>query len=445
MREIPQVYLTGNTAGLTHAYGPSYTFVGGPNVTLSGSNGSLVISGAAGGTGGGTGGLVALVAGTQTATSGTLVLVNSNGLAWGLSGSSQITGSYTVPILTAYQFLNSNGVSWGTTGSTVTATVKTDYLTTQSVQPQSAFLLSALNGLVWGTNGSTITGSYTVPTQSNAALSAANGSFTFQTAAFANSNGVSFSTGTQGIFATIATNYLTTARASTDAIGLNTAQTNVTWTANSAGISLNAGGYAGTVTGATKCSVTANTTGVSVNVPKGWTFLGTATGATTTVGPVIWAGTFKQLMIIYWIQGYNGGTPVGRIQLGAAAISTTALNNSFSISEGVTAPSTGAGATAIPGCPLAVTLSAIGRGGTIMVDGVSGGVKSLEIHGRNVTPSVASAPTLFRGASFFSDLGTNLPIQRAQLTVYDTLTATAPSAQTFTAGTYLSVWGRNTD
>jgi len=178
---------------------------------------------------------------------------------------------------------------------------------------------------------------------------------------------------------------------------------------------------------------------------RGWSFLGTATGATTTVGPVVWLGTFRQLMIKYQIAGYNGGTPVGRLQLGAASISQTALNNSFSISEGVAAPTTGLGATAIPGLPLAVTLSAIGRSGTAMVDGASGAVKVIDVVGNNVTPAVASAPTLFRGASFFSDLGTNLPIQRAQLTVYDTLTAVAASAQTFTAGTYLSVWGRNTD
>lgn len=178
---------------------------------------------------------------------------------------------------------------------------------------------------------------------------------------------------------------------------------------------------------------------------RGWQFLGSANGATVSVGPVVWTGTFSELEIKYWISGYNGGTPVGRILLGAASISTTALTNSFSLSEGVTAPSTGLGATAIPGCPLAVTLSNIGRGGIIRVDGASGAVKELIIQGRNVTPAVASAPTLFRGASFFSDLGTNLPIQRAQLTVYDTLTSAAASAQTFTAGTYLIVRGRNQD
>jgi hypothetical protein len=54
-----------------------------------------------------------------------------------------------------------------------------------------------------GAGGShTIVGSHNALTsQSNQALSAGNGSFTFQTATFADSNGVSFSTGTQGIYA----------------------------------------------------------------------------------------------------------------------------------------------------------------------------------------------------------------------------------------------------
>ena len=178
---------------------------------------------------------------------------------------------------------------------------------------------------------------------------------------------------------------------------------------------------------------------------RNWVFLGTATAAAVTVGPVVWLGTYKQLMIRYWIAGYSGGTPVGRLLLGAASISTTALTNSWSLSEGVTAPTTAAGVTAVPGVPMAVTLSNVGRGGIAYVDGASGSIKSIEVIGRNQTPSVATAPTLFRAASFFSDLGTNLPIQRAQLTSYDTLTAVAVSANTFTAGTYLTVWGRNND
>jgi hypothetical protein len=68
--------------------------------------------------------------------------------------------------------------------------------------------------------------------------------------------------------------WLTTARASTDAIGLNTAQTNVTWTVNSSGLSFNAGGYAGTTSGTTatttagtdvKLSITNNSAGINLS------------------------------------------------------------------------------------------------------------------------------------------------------------------------------------
>jgi len=178
---------------------------------------------------------------------------------------------------------------------------------------------------------------------------------------------------------------------------------------------------------------------------KNWQFLGSATGATVTVGPIIWTGQYRQLMMQYVIAGYNGGTPVGRLLLGAASISTTALTNSWAGSEGVTAPTTGAGAGAIPGVPLATTLSAIGRAGHALIDGASGSVKTVDIVGNEGTPAVATVPVLYRATSFFSDLGTNLLLLRAQLTVYDTLVAAAASAQTFTAGTQLVVWGRNND
>lgn len=196
-----------------------------------------------------------------------------------------------------------------------------------------------------------------------------------------------------------------------------------------------------------------NGTAVSTGVPrtaldstgKGWQFLGTATGSGVTVGPVTTTGTFQQYMIRYQIKGYSGGTPVGRFLCGNTTPSTTALTNSFKVSEDLTAASSGAGATAIPGLPLAQTLSNTQRSGTIFIDGASGAVKVLDVFGNEQTPSVSSTPTLFRGASFFSDLGTNLPLKQFQLTVYDTLTAVAASSNTFVTGTYLTVWGRNND
>lgn len=180
---------------------------------------------------------------------------------------------------------------------------------------------------------------------------------------------------------------------------------------------------------------------------KGWQFLGSATGATVTVGPVIWTAAVQQLMIKYIIKGYSGGTPVGRILFGAASISTTALTNGSNIVEtAVTvAQAASTSAPSIPGCPLAVTLTAIARAGTIFVDGASGALKTYEIYGQEGNPSVSAPPVMFRAAGAFSDLGTNLPLLRAQLTVYDTLVAVAASTNTFTSGTYLAVWGRNTD
>jgi hypothetical protein len=50
-------------------------------------------------------------------------------------------------------------------------------------------------------------------------------------------------------------------------------------------------------------------------------------------------------------------------------------------------------------------------------------------------------PRSMRMAGLFND--TTNPINKAELAVYDTLIATTVSVATFTAGTYLNVWGRN--
>lgn len=199
------------------------------------------------------------------------VFSNGSGVTFGLDGST-ITASVVVPAgaqtgisgisggttqMTSGTalFADSNGVSFGVDGNTITATVKTDYQTsgaylTTAMQSnavtlsniqmsagtltalRSDFTFSNSNGLSFGldTNGvftGTVktdyqaSGAY-LTSQSNQALSAGNGSFAFQTATFADSNGVSFSTGTQGIFATVKTDYqasgayLTTAALSQD-------------------------------------------------------------------------------------------------------------------------------------------------------------------------------------------------------------------------------------
>lgn len=139
---------------------------------------SFLVGGAAGGTGGGITN-INLSAGTTSRNLSNFVLSNSNGLSFGLNGST-VTASHNG--ITSQSVQTQNLVSFqGSTGN---------------------ISFANSNGITFGGNASTVTASHNgLTSQSNQALSGANGSFTFQTASFANSNGVSFSTGTQGLYA----------------------------------------------------------------------------------------------------------------------------------------------------------------------------------------------------------------------------------------------------
>jgi hypothetical protein len=127
---------------------------------------------------------------------------------------------------------------------------------------------------------------------------AAQGSGTYTqntgTIQFANSNGITFGLSTNQM--TASHNGLTTARASNDAIGLNTAATSVTWTVNSSGISLNAGAYLTTAANSTHThgapsitgpvSITSNSNAWSINVPA----VGLATAQTNVTWTVNTSG-----------------------------------------------------------------------------------------------------------------------------------------------------------
>lgn len=171
---------------------------------------------------------------------------------------------------------------------------------------------------------------------------------------------------------------------------------------------------------------------------KNAVYLGRITSTGVTVGPLTWLDTFERIVFKYQIGGYNGGTPVGRFLCGSAAISTIALTNGNALVEGATLNNT---SVSKPGCPLAVTLSNVARSGWGTISGESGAFKQIDIHGMSGNPAVATAPLTLEARSFFSDLGTNLPIKRIQLTVYDTLITAVASAQTFTATTYIEAWG----
>jgi hypothetical protein len=215
----------------------------------------------------------------------------------GLLSAVNVSAGATSQNLSALTFSDSNGVSFGLNGSVLTATVATNY------QSQGAYLTTAArsqdSSQYAGTNGAITGGSITVntagvsvnlPAYLTTAMASNRGSDFVQAAAvfagtnasgtiasngisvsvaapaaasvnlsagttssnatgvvFSNSGGVSFGLSGNTVTATVATNYqspgayLTTARASNDAVGLNTALTanGVSWTVNSSGLSLN--------------------------------------------------------------------------------------------------------------------------------------------------------------------------------------------------------------
>jgi hypothetical protein len=257
--------------------------------------------------GGGGGGAAITVSDPATSlVASRIALTESNGLSMAFltttGGRVTITGSYTVPstagLLSAFNvsagttsnnlsnvvFSDSNNVSFGLNGSTVTASASYSQSTAPggvaaggATATSGTVIFSNSNGLTFGLNGQTVTASYTVPTVTNSSMSFsdANTSGTLARLAVTNLNGVtlSFSTGAGGSHTLVGShNAITTGRASSDAVGLNTAKTNVTWTVNSSGLSLDAGGYAGTgftstTTAGTAIVGTHNTAGLSLGVP----------------------------------------------------------------------------------------------------------------------------------------------------------------------------------
>ena len=120
------------------------------------------------------GGGVAVAAGTQTGTSGTINFANSNGITFGMSGSNQITASYTVPTQSVQTQASGNIAGAGFSSTT---TVGTAIVGTQNSLGLSlgvpAYLTAAIGG-----------GGVALGASTQTAISG--------TVNFANSNGISF-------------------------------------------------------------------------------------------------------------------------------------------------------------------------------------------------------------------------------------------------------------
>jgi len=117
--------------------------------------------------------VIQIAAGTQTASSGTVSFANSNGITFGMSGSSQVTASadYVRSIsagttnATGNQivFSNGNGVTFGANGATITASVSpTGGAAIQGISAgtqlatSGTVVFSNSNGVTFGMSGSSV-------------------------------------------------------------------------------------------------------------------------------------------------------------------------------------------------------------------------------------------------------------------------------------------------
>lgn len=198
----------GNTAGDTGVVTGRLVLVGTNGITLSGSTdaGSMTLSIS----GGGGGGSINLSAGTTSNNLTNFVLSNSNGMSFGLNGStvtashngltsqsnqaaSAANGSFAFQTV---MFSNVNGISFGTSpGSAITASWNSTHShgnPTLNLTNLSGTTASASNGLTLSLSAA------------GQAFSAQGGSSTFQTLEFANSNGVSWTNSNGSVVASVA-------------------------------------------------------------------------------------------------------------------------------------------------------------------------------------------------------------------------------------------------
>lgn len=295
----------GLSAGTQVALGGIVSYSNGGGLTLGLNNGTLTGSVAATASAG----LNGILAGTQTASSGSVSLANSNGITFGMSNSSIVTASY-------------NSTQFAGTGTTFAGTNAS-----ASVTLNSAGLNMALSAAAGG---------------GGVALSAAGSSQSSGTLVFSNANSVSF--GMNGSTVTASVPNFNTAN-----LGTATAGTNITWTANSSGLSINAAGYAGTGTTFAGTNVSGSMTVNSAGVNLALSGAAAGTGGASS-GAVYLAGntTGQSSSSTYALSGLNvSGSGVVSVgwssnSLIISAPGTTSLGQlSAGISGGNTSGNTG--------------------------------------------------------------------------------------------------------
>lgn len=218
------VTLRGNTLGASTLSGTNIELEGGPNVTLSVNGGTRVVFSGGAGAAGNTG---YISAGTATASLGTVVFSNSNGVSFGVDGQT-VTASHNGLTSQSNQavsaangsvafqtvsFSNANGVSFATAaGPAIVASVAA-----QTVQPGIAsvsagttrvttgeVVFSNSNGVSFGADGQTVTASIAT-SLTNIRVSGGTTSNLLSAITFADGNNVSFGLNASTMTASVAT------------------------------------------------------------------------------------------------------------------------------------------------------------------------------------------------------------------------------------------------
>lgn len=175
-----------------------------------------------------------------------------------------------------------------------------------------------------------------------------------------------------------------------------------------------------------------------------WKFLGKGlvpAVAAVRTPPVNWSGSYKQLMIEYYISGY-GGNAIGRVIVGTTTPSESALFMCNKIVEIVTAVPTITNAVSIPGWPTAGgTATNVARYGIMHVNNPATDVKRMTGTGQHTGVAPTATPTMVTYAGMWSNNTTQ--INCVSMASFSLVTGAAAPTVTFSPNTYVAVWGRN--
>ncbi len=363
----------------------------------------------------GAGGGAALSAGTQSANTGTITFANSNGISFGMSGSNQITASYTTSPVS--NITAGNNISLSSAGSTLTINAQAVALGAGTETATSGTVIfSNSNGISFGLNAGTLTASYSVPTQSvqtQASGAIAGTGFTSTTTA---GTAITASLGTNGLNMAIPV-YLTTAAAAGNAIavtqtgGGTTAAAGTVQFATGNGISFGLDAASSVMTASYGFAVADTITSRAIRNLYFYTGNGITFGFTTGAGP---SGTITA--------SHNGLT---NFNVSAGTTSNNLSNLVFSNTNGVTFGLNGS----------TITASAAGGGGAMYAN-LSGNTagdttasgSTLNLSGINITLSGTNNSQIAISAPATSSLvgvngisiataGSTISISNAQFTL----------------------------